>query len=329
LSKKVLITGGGGFLGAHLAKALIAKGCQIDLLDNFSRGVKDGFLEKLINQSGVRLLEAELLSPTGIDELGDDYHWIIHLAAIIGVRHVLERPYAVLTDNVLMTSNVLRLARRQKNLERFLFASTSEVTAGTLQYMDLTIPTPEDSLLVLTDLAHPRTSYMLSKIYGEAMCQQADVPVTIIRPHNLYGPRMGMAHVVPELLKQAGELPPEGTLKVASVDHRRAFCYVDDGVEMITRLLEQGVDGTFNIGNQDAEVSIGDLAQIIINTVDRPLTITPLPPTPGSPVKRCPDMSKTIAAANYKPRVGLKEGVRLTYDWYQKTIFRGEEATAQ
>jgi nucleoside-diphosphate-sugar epimerase len=92
-----------------------------------------------------------------------------------------------------MLENVLTLARDQRDFSRFLFASTSEVYAGTLQYFGMPIPTPENTPLAMTALDEPRTSYMISKIMGEAMCQQSGLPFTIFRPHNVYGPRMGMA----------------------------------------------------------------------------------------------------------------------------------------
>ena len=230
---KVLITGGAGFIGSHLAKRLLAENYQIDLIDNLSRGVIDSHLKTITSKPGVRLLDRDLLEPNTLDDLDNDYHYIYHLAAIIGVTNVLDKPYAVLRDNVLMTVNLLSLAMRQTGLERFVFASTSEVYAGTLKHFTLPVPTPESTPLALTDIGHPRTSYMLSKIYGEALCQRSGVPFTIIRPHNIYGPRMGMAHVIPELLRKAYHAPANGSLEVFSIDHRRTFCFIDDAVEMI------------------------------------------------------------------------------------------------
>ena len=108
--------------------------------------------------------------------------------------------------NIRMLQNVISLARRQSNLNRLLFASTSEVYAGTLEKYGLEIPTVEGANIVLSDLSSPRTTYMLSKIVGEVMCQHSGVPFTIFRPHNIYGPRMGMAHVIPELLMKVWDI---------------------------------------------------------------------------------------------------------------------------
>ena len=323
---RVLITGGAGFIAAHLARSLADGDWRVDLLDDFSRGVRDRTLEGLLGQPNVGIRRASLLDGDAGSGLDDDYHLIFHLAAIIGVRHVFERPYEVLNQNVMMTANALAIAAAQRGLRRFVFASSSEVASAPYT----PVPTPEETPLSLPDIGQARTSYMLSKIYGEAMCHHAGIPFTIVRPYNVYGPRMGMSHVVPELLKRAVEQPKGGKLEVASVNHRRAFCYISDAVEMIERLAlaERAVSGTYNVGNEDAEASIGELARLVADTLGRRLDIVPLPPTPGSPPRRRPDMGKTIATTGYAPRIGLIDGVALTYGWYKDHVFGGEGVTA-
>lgn len=330
--KKILIIGGAGFIGAHLARALSGSGDQVDILDNFSRGVRDPFLDEITLRTGVRVVDADMLDPASLAALGDDYNVIYQLAAIVGVRHVMERPYEVLHQNVLIQANAIELTRRQKTLERLVFSSTSEVYAGSLLHLNMPIPTPENVPLALPDLAHARSSYLLSKVYGEAMCQHSGLPFTIVRPHNIYGPRMGLAHVVPELMMKAYSLPRGGRLAVASVKHRRAFCFIDDAVEMLHRLAvaPEAIGGTFNLGNQEEERTIGDVARTILRAVDRAdLEIVPLPETAGSPARRCPDMSRTIAVTGFRPKVDLEEGASRTFDWYFKNVFsnRGISAT--
>jgi len=329
--KKVLITGGAGFIGLNLSKNFLAKGYQVDILDNFSRGVEDTEIRQLSTTKNVKLLQKDLLKVGSLDDLGSDYSLIFHLAAIIGVAHVLKRPFAVLKDNTLMTVEMLELARKQKNLQRFIFASTSEVYAGTLQHFELPVPTPETTPLALTNLDHPRTSYMLSKIYGEALCHQSGIPFTLIRPHNVYGPRMGLSHVIPELYKKAHEAAVGQTIEVASSHHRRAFCYIDDAIEMISRGAEspQGQNETLNIGNERAEVSIGELAQLILNKAGKDLKIKTGPETSGSPSRRCPDMKHTEKITGYRPQVDLEEGVTRTLNWYRENIFSGKEVSAK
>lgn len=321
---KTLIIGGAGFIGAHLGKALAQAGEAVDILDNFARGVRDEFLEELKNSTGVRLIDADMLDASTSARLADDYTRIFQFAAVIGVRHVLERPYEVLHKNVLIQTNAIELAKRQKALARFVFASTSEVYAGSLLHMNMPVPTPETFPLALTDLTHPRTSYMLSKIYGEALCQQSGLPFTIVRPHNIYGPRMGLVHVLPELMKKARELPRSGHLAVASVGHRRAFCHIDDAVAMLRMLstAPAAAGGTFNLGNQSQEVPIGEVARIVLRAVGRTdAEILPLPDTAGSPARRCPDMARTISVTGFQPAIDLEKGVARTYQWYADNVF--------
>ncbi len=195
---KALITGGGGFIGSHLARRLAGSGYHVDLLDNLSRGARDADLESLLERPEARLLERDLLEPAALDDLDTDYELIFHLAAIVGVANVLGAPYRVLRENVDLVSQLLDFAARQPRLERFVFASTSEVYAGTLRLSMLPIPTPEDVPIALPELKEARTSYLLSKLYGEALSLQSGLPVTVIRPHNVYGPRKGLSHVIPE-----------------------------------------------------------------------------------------------------------------------------------
>jgi nucleoside-diphosphate-sugar epimerase len=323
---KILITGGAGFIGYHLGKRLLDAGCHVELMDNMVRGVLDRELEALIQHPRVRFIQADMREPEALKNLGFDYHYIYHLAAIIGVAHILKRPFQVLSDNATMMFNVLALAREQAALQRLVFTSTSEVYAGALKYFTLPIPTPESTPLAITDLKEPRTSYMLSKIYGEALCHQSRLPFTIIRPHNFYGPRMGLSHVIPELLKRAHEAPFGGKLAVYSMSHRRTFCFIEDAVEMIRRLAEapEGEGGTFNVGNQTPEVTIRELAELIVKVVDKPLDLISQPETPGSPSRRCPDMSKTLSLTGYRSRFNLTQGLELTYRWYRDTVFSGK-----
>lgn len=320
---RVLITGGGGFIGVHLARALAEADHEVDLVDDLSRGRMDADLRELADRPNVRFLEKDLLAPGATEDLPSDYARIFHLAAIVGVANVLDAPDRVLRRNVELLGAALDLASRQSGLERLLFASTSEVYAGTLELGDLTVPTPEESVLMLPDLERPRTSYMLSKLYGEAMVLQSGLPVTVVRPHNVYGPRMGLAHVIPELLQRAHGTPDGGRLEVFSVDHRRTFCFIADAIEMISRVSEApaGTGLVLNVGNEEPEIPIGELAALVIEIVGRRLEIDPLPPHPGSPERRCPDMSRTAEVAGFRGQVSLEDGIRTTYDWYRRNVF--------
>lgn len=316
-----LITGGAGFIGGWLARALADAGETVDILDDFSRGQRDTFLDALIQTGKVRLIDSNMIE-AGIDGLGAGYTTIYHFAARVGVANVLGAPFDTLRDNVLLVERAIELARRQTALDRFVFASTSEVYAGSLEHMDLPLPTPETTPIALTDLAAPRSSYMFSKLYGEAMVLHAGIPFTILRPHNIYGPRMGMAHVIPELLRKAHEAPDGGSIEVYSVDHTRTFCFIDDAIDMMRAVAATpACNGeTLNLGCQTPETAIGDLAQIVIDTVGKTLAVDAKPPTAGSPARRCPDMSRMTALTGREAGTSLADGVRRTYAWYDTEV---------
>ena len=325
--RNVLITGGAGFIGLHLANRLAASGYSVCIADNFSRGMHDKHLQRFLDHSESSCTAIDLLDETKVLDLGDHFHFIFHLAAIVGVMNVSSQPYSVLTQNVELLRNVVRLSAQQKNLHRLLFASTSEVYAGTLKHFDLPIPTPEQVPIGLTSLSAPRTTYMLSKLFGEAMCLQSGLPVTIFRPHNIYGPRMGMAHVIPEQLNKIYRTKSGQQISVASVDHTRAFCYVTDAVVMLEEMMkaEACAGKILNLGCEHPEISIQDLVGICLEVTEADRRIVPLPPTTGSPVRRAPDMTLTHSCLRARPKVGLHEGIRHTWDWYLAHDFGGLE----
>ena len=327
---KSLISGGAGFVGLHLARLLHQHGHEVTLLDNFARAVRDAELESFSAQPGVTVLNRDLLASGAVDGLSEEFDYVFHLAALLGVENVRSRPYQVLTFNSAMLEQIILLTRRQKHLRRLLFSSTSEVYAGTLRHFGMPVPTPESTPLAVSDLTEPRTSYMLSKIYGEALCRYSGLPFTLVRLHNAYGPRMGLSHVIPELLKKAHGLPPGGTLEVYSVGHSRSFCYISDVVEMLRLVVESpGSKGeVLNIGSQGPELRIGQLAEVIVQAAGKPIKIAPMPETPGSPQRRAPDMSKTFSITGYRASVDIAEGVGRTYAWYRSNIFEGGKPSA-
>ncbi len=314
---KALITGGGGFIGFHLAKTLVKQGVNVHIIDNFFRGKKDEELKRFAEGEKVELIEKDLLIQGAYEQLTAEYQYIYHLPAIVGVQNVVDRSFDVLKMNVDMLTATLNFASKNNKLKKFIFASTSEVYAGALQHYDIQIPTPELTPLTITDLSSPRTSYMLSKIYGEALCQQSGVPFAIVRPHNVYGPRMGMSHVIPQLLKKAANAK-DGYLEIYSPSHTRTFCYIDDAVELIIRAANiDTCNITLNVGSVDKEISIATLSRIIIDKVNPALNIKELADTEGSPARRCPDMKEAIELTDYIPEIPIKTGLEKTYNWYK------------
>ena len=153
------------------------------------------------------------------------------------------------------------------------------------------------------------------------------MPVTIVRPHNFYGPRMGMSHVIPELLSAHTPRLTAARSRSTRSTHRRTFCFIDDAVELVLRaaLAPEGEGRVLNAGAQEPEWTIGEVAEIVCRSVGKQLEIVPLPPTPGSPLRRAPDLSEIRALTGYTPTVGLEEGVRRTYAWYRDNVFSSDD----
>ena len=299
---RVLITGGAGFIGLHLAELLAQKGAKVTfLIDQLDELKLDSDLQNFLNNPDIEYKHMNLLDENALRTLDVNYSHVVHLAAILGVTTVLKNAYTVLRDNNQLNINALHIASMQTSLKQLIFASTSEVYAGTLEAGLLMIPSSETSPLVLPKLSAPRTSYMLSKIYGEALVQHLRLPYTIIRPHNVYGPRMGMRHVIPELMSKA-YFTEDQSIEVFSMAHSRTFCFVTDAVQMIFKIMksEDALGHVFNIGTQQPEVTIENLAKLIIKIVNKDLLVIDGGVTEGSPIRRAPDMTKFRTFWNWK-----------------------------
>jgi UDP-glucose 4-epimerase/UDP-glucuronate decarboxylase len=316
--RRVLITGGAGFIGYHLACKLAAEGGLVTLADNFSRGRRDPALAELTRRPGVKVIEADLTDAAAYAALGQGYDEVYHLAGKLGVGYVTAEPYAALRGNALVTLRVLDWLAAGGG-RKLLFASTSEVYAWTQGFHPLPYPTPEDVPLSITDVAEPRASYAGAKIFGELAvahgCRAAGLPHAIVRYHNVYGPRMGNEHVVPQLLARlkAGENP----LVVRSARHVRAFCYVGDAVAATVAAMRWTGSGTFNIGNDEEPVAIGELARRLAAAAGISARVEDAEADTRDPIlRRCPDISRARAILGYRPKVALDQGLKLTHAWY-------------
>ena len=317
---KILISGGAGFIGFNLVKKLSEGNNKIVIIDDFSRGKFDKEFTEYINKKNIKLFDVNLVKENALDKLDKDFEFIIHLAAILGVENVVKDSFKVLNNNFLMTSNLINFAKLNSKLRRFIYASTSEVYSGTLKSIGLIFPTPESTEIVIPSLIKPRTSYMLSKIYGEALCHSSGLPISIVRPHNVYGPRMGFSHVIPELILRVNKLNYNDQLEVFSPSHKRVFCFIDDAIKLLIYLLKNSKDKykIFNLGNNNDEICMRDLAKIILTVMDRnDIKIVDGSNTDGSPERRIPDITKITEYTGIKERVSLERGISKTYDWYK------------
>ena len=320
---KVLITGGAGFIGFHLANALIESGYIVDLTDIIDPEKFDNDLNELIQKENCKYIKCNLLDLKQVALFDNDYDFIIHLAAILGVEKVISDSYSVLCNNQLMLSNIISLAKKQNSKVKLIFTSTSEVYAGAQFHNTIEYPTPETTILSLPKLSLPRTSYMLSKIYGEAMCHSSNLNFLILRPHNIYGPRMGMKHVIPQLIKKILYTKKNGELDIYSPNHSRTFCYINYAIIKILSLMEKPFieDNIFNLGVNEPEIKIKGLAKILLKIANRnDISIRELNDTEGSPSRRVHDTEKLNKFTNANHIPTLSEGIKQTYNWYKNYI---------
>tara|TARA_B100001057_G_scaffold500563_2_gene616344 strand:+ start:411 stop:1373 length:963 start_codon:yes stop_codon:yes gene_type:complete len=318
MMKKILIIGGAGFIGFHLSKKLLKLGYKVDILDNFSRGSLDIHLKKLLKDKNSNLINLDILIDKIEDKLSNDYFGIFHLAAIVGVQNVISSPYLVLEKNSILTLKAISIAKNQKNLKKFLFASTSEIYSKSIEILKTKIPTPENTSVVLSNPSNKRSTYFLTKIFGESLVHHSKLPFIIFRPHNIYGPRMGMSHVIPEIvfkLKKAKK-----NISAYSASHTRSFCYIDDAVNQLMFMLSKSyvVKKTFNLGNQLEEISIKNLIKKIQTKMKKEhIEIQFKTDNHGSQSRRCPDMSKLKLLYNFKT-TSIDSGLNKTIKWYLK-----------
>jgi nucleoside-diphosphate-sugar epimerase len=327
LAPSILITGGAGFVGYHLAKHLLmGSDARVVIADNLQRGRRDHDLATLLTQfePRIRLITADLTTMDGYRALDQDFDQIYHLAAVNGTKWFYEIPDVVLRVNILSLVFLLDWINERGMKPKLCFTSSNEAYAGALEAFDtLPLPTPETVPLVISDPFNPRWSYAGSKLVGELLvihsCNALGLPGVIVRPHNLYGPRGGYDHVIPELcLRTANRADP---FVVFGADQTRTFCHIEDAVVGLVALMATlsadapGAD-VFNIGGT-GEVTMMELVETLFEVVGwSPERVDQSPAPPGSVRRRLPDISKIQQRTGWVPEISLSAGLRNTFDWY-------------
>ncbi|MGW4462099.1 NAD-dependent epimerase/dehydratase family protein [Micromonospora sp. NPDC004704] len=318
---RALILGGAGFVGLHLADRLVADGHTVTIVDDFSRGRDDERIGALRAHPGVDVRSADLTSARAWAELPPGYDQIYLLAAVVGVRNVEADPARVIRVNTLTALHLLDWVQPG---ERIFFSSTSEVYAGGVDAGIVPVPTAEDVPVMVADVTSPRFAYAISKLLGEAAfihgAAAKGCTAVVGRFHNVYGPRMGTDHVIPEMALRA--LSGEDPFRVWGADQYRAFCHVDDAVEAVLRLMARPeVTGeVVHIGDDTAETNIADLAHLVLDLAGVSPTIERLPAPPGSVTRRRPDLGKLRRLTGFEPAVPLADGLRRTFEWYRDRL---------
>lgn len=316
----ILITGGAGFIGSHLAEYGLAEGWHVAVLDDLSTGAAANF-QHLKTRPAFSYCIGSVFNEPLVAEMVDNADIVFHLAAAVGVKLIVDRPVRTIETNVDGTQVVLRCAAKKG--KHVLLASTSEVYGKSVKF-----PFREDDDLVLGPTAISRWSYAASKALDEwlalAYCRERELPVTILRFFNTVGPRQtdryGM--VLPTFVRQA--LRGEPLTIHETGEQRRCFSYVGDVVEAVVRLAEtpEAVGEIVNIGN-DQEVSINQLAAMVLEITGSSSRIQYVPYTaaygPGfeDMSRRVPCLDKIQRLIGYRPRTPLETIIRrvVDYEW--------------
>jgi nucleoside-diphosphate-sugar epimerase len=314
--RRILVTGGSGFIGSGLVKALVTDGHSVRVLDDNSRGRPRRLTEvdKDIEfiAGDVRNAEAVARAAQGVDE-------VHHLAFVNGTEFFYTMPELVLDVGVRGMLNVID-ACRTHNVGMLVLASSSEVYQTPPH-----IPTAEDAPLVVPDVNNPRYSYGAGKLISEVMAvnygRKYFERVLIFRPHNVYGPDMGFEHVIPQFalrLHKLAKSQPAGRLRFeiqGSGSETRSFCHIDDLVAGVMTMHKKGEHlGIYHVGTME-EVAIAELARRMAKLVGREIELVAGPLAAGGTPRRCPDISK-LEKLGYKPAVPLDQGLKTTLDWY-------------
>ena len=206
--KKVLLLGGAGFIGFNIAKYLVnIKNYEITIADNFFRGGGkiDNHLSDLVKENNISLIEGDFTNENSFKSLENNYDYVYMLASVVGVDYVNKIPHEIIRINTALIYNTLEWLRSSE-CKKVLFTSTSECYAGAIEAFDYKIPTPEDVPLTIKQIGHPRFTYAVTKMLGESgflnYSRKLGFECTIVRYHNVYGPRMGFKHVIPHLVQR-------------------------------------------------------------------------------------------------------------------------------
>jgi UDP-glucose 4-epimerase len=317
---KVLITGGAGFIGSHLAERLLNDGHEVTIIDDLSTGSRENF-EHLTDESRFRWVVDTILNLPVLEKLVADSQMIYHLAAAVGVQYVIQNPLKSLQINIEGTNQVLELALQHDC--RVLVTSTSE-TYGKSER----IPFREDDDVILGATTVRRWGYAYSKAVDEFLCfayyREKKLPVVVARLFNITGPRQTGAYgmVVPRFVKQA--LMEQPLTVYGDGKQSRCFTHVSDAVEGLVALAEkpEAAGQVFNVGS-DFEITIEDLARKIKEMTGSASEIKYIPYEDAyergfeDMARRLPDITKIQQLTGYRPRASLEEILKEVIEYHK------------
>lgn len=309
---KVLVTGCGGFIGKYLVQRLLQD--QSNLVYGVDRHKKlEAFKESgLIPQPHEERfigLSLDLTNQIDCSEL-PEVDFVYHLAAINGTSLFYKIPWDVFYNSSLSTLNIIDRYKNSKQLVRFIYTSTSEVYASLVDGNPDLCPTPEGVSVGFQDVQNSRWSYGGAKLAGEmallAAGKQLEIPFSIIRFHNVYGPDMGLDHVIPDFISRG----KEGKFELYGSENQRSFIYISDAVSATLEIATSpaALNCIIHVGTRDM-VSMKTLAQKIMYLAEWSGRILEFPAPIGSTLARCPDTTFLNSIVGFTPKVSLDEGL--------------------
>lgn len=317
---RVLVTGGAGYIGSHLVDALCGAGHEVSVLDNLSTGNAENLRDRL---DEIRLVNGSILDAPLVETEVEKAQLVFHLAAAVGVRHIVVDPLNSLLTNTSGTENVLAACFR--HWRKVVVASTSEVYGKTSK-----VPMCEDDDRVLGPTTVHRWSYSTAKAIDEHLAfayAANDLPVVIVRYFNSYGPRLderGYGSVVANFLRQA--LAGEPLSVHGDGQQSRCFTYIDDTVRgtMLAGFTPEAEGRVFNLGS-NRETTVVELAEMIKDAVGSrsEVVLTSYEDYYGPGFedtrRRVPDVSRAREVLDFESTVALEDGLARTIEWWQKT----------
>jgi len=308
--KVSLITGADGFIGSTLVEMLVAKGYRVKALSQYNSFNNWGWLEDIECKNKIEVLTGDIRDPHYCKFITKGVDVIFHLAALIAIPYSYVAPDSYVDTNIKGTLNICQAAKENGNI-RVIHTSTSEVY-GTAQYVPI-------------DENHPlqaQSPYSATKIAADAMAMSFynafNLPVTIARPFNTYGPRQSARAVIPTIITQIAN--GEKEIKLGDVTPTRDFNYVDDTCRGFIDLAEcdESIGQTVNIGS-NSEISVGDtlnlIKELMNSNVEFIVNNERMRPRKSEVFRLWCDNSKIEKLTGFKPEVGIRQGLQKTIDW--------------
>lgn len=315
--KRILVTGGAGFIGSTLADVL-ADDNEIVIFDNFSRDTIGG--TRLASHRNVRIVKGDVLDADAVGKACHEIDLVVHAAAVAGINTTVENPVETMRVNMLGSANVLAAAHAAGSVERFVEFSTSEI------FGSQAFNVAESDQAVTGAVGEARWTYAVSKLASEhlahAYYKKYGLPAVIVRPFNVYGPGQTGEGAITIFIRKA--LAGEDLFIFGDGSQIRAWCYVEDMVEGVLSALTHpdAVGESFNIGNARAVTTIHGLAEAVIRVLGSPSRIIFKPPLSADIQLRIPSVDKARQMMGFEARVDLDEGLRRTAHWVRENSGR-------